>query len=116
MARRLDLPPRLVREAATFYDQFHAEPHGRHLIRLCDNVTCHLAGAPDLLERLQAKLGIEPGQTTDDGRFTLEVVECLGACHQAPAVQIDGALLGPLEWDELEEHLDRLAADAEVEP
>ena len=88
-AERLGTSPARAEEVATFYVMLHPEPHGRHLVELCTNVSCSLAGGEELFERLKAKLGVENGGTTPDGRITLREVECLGCCGTAPAMLVD---------------------------
>jgi NADH-quinone oxidoreductase subunit E len=83
------LSPAHVHEVVTFYTLFFREPRGRHVVSVCHNLSCHLAGAPSLLEHLKRRLGIEVGETTDDGRVTLLSVECLCACEHAPMAQVD---------------------------
>jgi NADH-quinone oxidoreductase subunit E len=78
-----------VHEVVTFYTLFFQQPKGRHVIAVCHNLSCHLAGAPDLLAHVTARLGIEPGETTEDGRVTFQAVECLCACEAAPMAQVD---------------------------
>ena len=78
-----------VHEVVTFYTLFFQQPKGRHLIAVCHNLSCHLAGATDILAHVKARLGIEPGETTEDGRFTFQSVECLCACEAAPMAQVD---------------------------
>lgn len=89
VAALLELPPTLVASVASFYTMLHRRPVGRHLIQVCTNISCSLVGAEHLLEHLGAKLGIRPGETTSDGRFTLVEVECLGSCGTAPVMQVD---------------------------
>jgi NADH-quinone oxidoreductase E subunit len=86
----LGLPLTDVMSVATFYEMFHLEPPGRHHIRFCINISCHLNGCDRVLEHLCRRLGIRPGQTTPDGRVTLESVQCLAACEEAPVLLIDG--------------------------
>jgi len=74
---------------ATFYSQFRLEPAGRHLIKVCKGTACHVGGAEAVAEALCDALGIEEGGTTDDGRFTLEHVACLGCCALAPVITVD---------------------------
>jgi NADH-quinone oxidoreductase subunit E len=74
---------------ATFYVMFHTHPVGRHLVEICTNVSCCLAGADRLFQALRQKLGVENGGTTKDGRVTLREVECLGSCGTAPAMLLD---------------------------
>ncbi len=89
VAALFGLSPAHVHEVVTFYTLFFREPVGRHVISVCHNLSCHLAGAPRILEHLKQRLGIEVGQTTEDGRVTLLSVECLCACEHAPMMQVD---------------------------
>jgi NADH-quinone oxidoreductase subunit E len=89
VAQALGLPVSEVTSVATFYSMFHTEPPGRHHIRVCTNLSCYLNGCGDVLERLCRGLGIRPGETTPDGGVTLEAVECLAACEEAPVVLVD---------------------------
>lgn len=93
----LGIPASDVEGVATFYSQIFRQPVGRHIIRVCDSMTCFVGGHEDLLGSLKDKLGIVPGQTTDDGRFTLLPVCCLGNCDKAPAVMIDDDTYGNLD-------------------
>ncbi|HEX5814922.1 MAG TPA: NAD(P)H-dependent oxidoreductase subunit E [Methylomirabilota bacterium] len=83
------LSPAHVHEVVTFYTLFFQQPSGRHVVAVCHNLSCHLAGAPDILAHVKARLGIEPGETTEDGRITFQAVECLCACEAAPMAQVD---------------------------
>jgi NADH-quinone oxidoreductase subunit E len=83
------LSPAHVHEVVTFYTLFFQAPKGRHVVAVCHNLSCHLAGAPRILAHLKERLGIEVGETTDDGRITLQAVECLCACEAAPMMQVD---------------------------
>jgi NADH-quinone oxidoreductase E subunit len=85
----LGMPLTEVVSVATFYEMFHLEPPGRHHIRICINISCYLNGCDQVLDHLCRRLGIRPGQTTDDGRVTLESVQCLAACEEAPVLLID---------------------------
>lgn len=89
IANYLDLPPMQVKEALTWYTMFYREPVGTHVIKVCRNIACSLMGAERIIDHISAKLGIKPGETTPDGRFTLLLVECLASCGTAPAMQID---------------------------
>jgi NADH-quinone oxidoreductase subunit E len=95
-AARLGLKPIRVREALTFYTMFRTAPAGKHTLRVCRNLSCHLAGADGILSFIGERLGIGPGQTTPDGAFTLVTAECLGNCDHAPCLQIDGVDRGPV--------------------
>jgi NADH-quinone oxidoreductase subunit E len=83
------LSPAHVHEVVTFYTLYFREPRGRHVVAVCHNLSCHLAGAPDILAHVKGRLGIEVGETTEDGRVTLQAVECLCACEAAPMMQVD---------------------------
>jgi NADH-quinone oxidoreductase E subunit len=84
-----DLSPAHVHEVVTFYTLYFQAPKGRHVVSICHNLSCHLAGARRIIDHLTQRLGIEPGETTDDGRVTLLSVECLCACEAAPMMQVD---------------------------
>jgi NADH-quinone oxidoreductase E subunit len=102
--------PAEVRGTATFYDMLHTEPVGRHVITVCTNIACMLAGAYEVLDRAEASLGISIGQTSADGEFTLEEAECLAGCDKAPCVQVNHRFFGPLDPDGLDQLADDLRA------
>ena len=89
VADALDLTPAYVKGVATFYDMFHLEAVGRRLVEVCTNICCRLRGAQDVLRAFERELGIEPGETTDDGEFTLRAVECIGGCGWPTVVAVD---------------------------
>ena len=89
VASLFGLSPAHVHEVVTFYTLYFQQPKGRHVVAVCQNLSCHLAGAPRILAHLKERLGIEVGETTDDGRITLQAVECLCACEAAPMMQVD---------------------------
>jgi NADH-quinone oxidoreductase E subunit len=89
VAAEMALPVAYVSAVATFYTMLHRKPVGKHLIQVCTNISCSLLGAGHLLDYIGSKLGIEPGETTADGIFTLLEVECLGSCGTAPMMQVD---------------------------
>lgn len=89
VAGLFDLTPAHVHEVVTFYTLYFQQPRGRHVVAVCHNLSCHLAGAPEILAHVKARLGIEVGETTDDGNVTLQAVECLCACEGAPMMQVD---------------------------
>ncbi len=88
VAAYLDMPPIAVYEVATFYSMYELKPVGKHKICVCTNVSCMVNDADRIVEYLEQRLGIQLGETTEDGRFTLKEVECLGACGGAPMLQI----------------------------
>jgi NADH-quinone oxidoreductase subunit E len=88
VADYLDMPPIAVYEVATFYSMYELKPVGKHKICVCTNVSCMVNDSDRIVEHLQQRLGVRMGETTEDGRFTLKEVECLGACGGAPMMQI----------------------------
>ncbi|RJP73075.1 MAG: NAD(P)H-dependent oxidoreductase subunit E [Candidatus Zixiibacteriota bacterium] len=103
VAQLLDVPVVSVREVSGFYFMFHKHPPGRYHLQVCHNISCSLLGAETILDWIREHLGIESGQTTPDGLFSVERMECLACCDRAPAMLIN---------DELHVHLtrDKLAA------
>ena len=92
-----EVPLVRVREVVTFYSMFHEKPVGRHHIRFCTTTSCVLTGGEKALDYLKKKIGIESGQTTPDGKISLEEAECLCACEMAPMMEVDGKYYGPLD-------------------
>ncbi len=90
---------------ATFYSFIFRRQVGRHVMLICDSVTCWILGYESLLEHLRERLGIGPGETTADGRFTLLPVSCIGACDHAPAMIVDGTMYSDLTADKLDQIL-----------
>ena len=95
-----------VESVVTFYSMYHQRPVGKHVIKVCTSISCYLRGCDDLLAHLQQRLGVGRGETTPDGEFTLETVECLAACGMAPVLQVN---------DEFVENLNLDGADALIE-
>ena len=89
VAEALDTTPAFAQSVASFYDMFHLEPVGKHLIEVCTNVACALNGAGGVLEEFEEQLGIHSGESTADGTYTLRTVECLGGCGTAPTVAVN---------------------------
>jgi NADH-quinone oxidoreductase subunit E len=108
VAELFDLSPAHVHEVVTFYTLYFRAPRGRHVVAVCHNLSCHLAGAPRLLAYLRERLGVEAGETTDDGRVTLLAVECLCACEHAPMAQVDDRYELDLTPDKLDRILEGL--------
>lgn len=102
IAEFLDMTVDELDGIATFYNHIHRKPVGRHVILICDSVSCWIMRFEDILEHLTKRLGIGLGETTTDGRFTLLAIQCLGACDQAPAVMIDDELHSNLDPDKIE--------------
>ena len=109
VAQVLDMAPIRVYEVATFYSMFNLKPVGRHLVQVCRTTPCWLRGSDKLTETCRRKLGIGLGETTADGAFTLVEVECLGACANAPMVQINDEYYEDLDPGRMEKLLSALA-------
>lgn len=90
VSAKLELPPIQVYGVATFFRAFSLKPRGKHIVSVCLGTACHVRGAPAVLDELQRQLGIGPGETSEDMKFTLETVNCLGACALGPIVVVDG--------------------------
>jgi NADH-quinone oxidoreductase subunit E len=107
IARFLDMTEEELDSVATCYNLIFRQPVGRHVILICDSVTCWIMGYENLFDHLKQKLGITFGQTTSDGRFTLLPVACLGACDRAPAMMIDDTLYVDLDVSKLDKIIDQ---------
>ena len=101
VADALDLTPAYCEAIASFYDMFHLEPVGRHMIEVCTNVSCALVGAQQVLEAFEDELGIHAGETSEDGEFTLRTVECAGGCGWATVVAVDHRYREPVQADDV---------------
>ena len=97
----LDLSPAYCRAVASFYDFFHLEPVGEHLVEVCTNVSCALAGAQRTLDAFEAELGCRAGETSGDGKVTLRVVECYGGCGFGPVVAVDERYREPVHAEDV---------------
>ncbi|MDR2349017.1 MAG: NADH-quinone oxidoreductase subunit NuoE [Deltaproteobacteria bacterium] len=106
IAKRLAVPISQIYGVVTFYAQFRLVPRGRHVIRSCQGTACHVRNSARILESLKTTLGISPGGTTEDLKFTLETVACIGACSLAPVMMIDTDAHGRLRPDRIPKILD----------
>jgi NADH-quinone oxidoreductase subunit E len=97
----LDLTPAYCKAVASFYDMFHLEPVGRHMIEVCTNISCALVGAQQVLEAFQSELGVEAGETTEDGQFTLRTIECAGGCGWGTVVSVDHRYREPVRPEDV---------------
>jgi len=97
LSSRLSVPESHILAVATFYNAFSLIPVGRHIIEICSGTACHVKGSKRLLDRLREELQVEAGHTTQDNRFTLRTVNCIGCCALAPAMRIDGETYGHLK-------------------
>jgi NADH-quinone oxidoreductase subunit E len=107
--QRLGIPLSEVFEAATFYKAFSLEPRGKHLIHVCLGTACHVRGAPQILNKIERMLNIKAGQTTEDLMFTLETVNCVGACALGPVIEMDGQYHGQMTQAKIEKLLAKYA-------
>lgn len=108
VAELLEVPEVEVHQVVTFYSLYNRQPAGRHQIRLCMSPSCWLCGADKIKAHLEERLGVPSGATTDDGRFTWHAVsDCLGACEDAPMLQLDKDYYGPLSPESLDELIDQ---------
>lgn len=108
VADYLDMPPIAVYEVATFYSMYEHKPVGRHKICLCTNISCMINGSDNIYEHLRSRLGIGFGEVTEDGRFSIKEVECLGACGGAPMMQIGHTYYENLTSELVDQILDGL--------
>jgi NADH-quinone oxidoreductase subunit E len=111
----LKLPSSKIFGVATFYNQFKLNAPGRIQIQICRGTACHVKGSLDLLDALKTQLGIEVGETTKDGLFSLETVACLGCCSIAPAMMVNGTFFGRLDKKTIEGLIDGFRATGRVE-
>jgi NADH-quinone oxidoreductase subunit E len=108
VAAYLGLSPADVMSVASFYDMLNLEPVGKHMIYVCQNLSCALLGAERLIRHLESTLGIRMGETTPDGLISLKRMECLASCGTAPAIQIDGTFYEKMTPKKLDDLLERL--------
>ena len=94
--KRLKIPVSEIYRVASFYTALSLKPRGRHLVRVCAGTACYVRGGPRILDSVERTLKIKAGETTKDGKFTLETVNCLGCCALGPVVEIDGQYHGKL--------------------
>ena len=105
LAAYLDCPLANLYAMATFYKALSLQPKGRHIIKLCDGTACHIRGSVNLVGAVERLLGIRPGETSADGAFSLELVNCLGSCALAPVMVVDDTYYGKVTMDRLPEIL-----------
>ena len=110
----LHLPSSKIFGVATFYNQFKLNKPGKIQIQVCRGTACHVKGSLNLLDSLKLLLGVEVGDTTKDGLFTLETVACLGGCSIAPVITANGRFFGRLDKKKLEELIEKFRAAGEV--
>ncbi|HEY7528797.1 MAG TPA: NADH-quinone oxidoreductase subunit NuoE [Candidatus Deferrimicrobiaceae bacterium] len=108
LADLLGFTPARIEGVATFYTMYNRKPVGRYHVQICRNISCSLLGAEHLIEHVSKKLGVKPGETTPDGKFTLTAVECLGSCGTAPVMQVNDDYHESLTEETIDALLDRL--------
>jgi len=108
VAQLLDLSLQTVAGVVSFYTMFHQKPVGKYLLQVCRNLSCSMLGGQTLRRKLEERLGIEEGETTPDGRFTLVEVECLGSCGTAPVVMVNDRYFEGVKPDDVEKLLAEL--------
>ena len=101
VADALDLTPAYCKAIASFYDMYHLEPVGRHLVEVCTNVSCALVGAQQVLEAFEEELGVPAGETTEDGKVTLRTIECAGGCGWGTVVAVDHRYREPVRPEDV---------------
>lgn len=111
VGRHLGLPASKIYGVATFYNQFRFQPLGKNHVQVCRGTACHVKGSQSIFDSLRMQLGIEPGETSRDGRFSLEVVACLGACGLAPLICINGEFHGGVTCDSVGKILKRYSEE-----
>ena len=110
----LDRPLAALYSLATFYKALSLKPKGKHIIKVCDGTACHIRGSTNLINDIGRTLGIGPDETTKDGAFSLEIVNCVGACALAPVVVIDGIYYGKVTMESLPEILKAVKEGAAI--
>jgi len=113
-SERLDVPLSQAYAVATFYNAFSLKPKGKHCLQVCMGTACHVRGSPQVLNRIETTLGIAAGETTPDMLFTLETVNCLGACALGPIVVTDGEYSGQMTVQKSDMLLKRIMRAEEV--
>jgi len=108
IARYIGVPLSRVYGVATFYAQFRFEPLGKYVVKICHGTACHVNGAVNIAQAITEELGIEEGQTTEDGLVTLERVACLGCCSLAPVIMINDKVFGKLTPDKVRKLMKKL--------
>ena len=107
VSKNLAVPLNRIYQVATFYKAFSLIPKGRHVVSICMGTACHVRGSPRSLDRIQTALGIGPGETTSDLKFSLETANCLGCCALGPVMIVDGEYHGHLSPAEIKDILEK---------
>jgi NADH-quinone oxidoreductase subunit E len=113
VADALDLTPAYCLAVASFYDMYHLEPVGRHLVEVCTNVSCALVGAQQVLEAFEEGLGVQAGETSEDGEVTLRTIECAGGCGWGTVVAVDHRYREPVRPEDVPAMVEEVRGAAE---
>ena len=108
VAEYLDIPVNHIYGVLTFYTMYSTKPRGKNIIRLCESPPCYIKGSDNMLRKLKVLLGINIGETTKDGLFTLEFTSCLGVCGNAPVMMVNDDVYGDLTEEKVEEIIERI--------
>jgi NADH:ubiquinone oxidoreductase subunit E len=114
VAQRLRVPMSQINGVVSFYSFFTTQPKGKHTIKFCLGTACYVRGASRLIEKAQESLGIDVGQTTEDGEITLEVCRCLGACSQAPVVVVDDSMRARMHPNQMPQVIRQCQGDGRI--
>lgn len=107
VSEKLDIPQGKLYEVGTFYSTFSLEPRGRNIISICTGTACHVRGADQIKDQIKSSININDGETTDDQRYTLESVRCIGCCSLGPVIKINEDMHGRIKSDEIDTVLNK---------
>jgi NADH-quinone oxidoreductase subunit E len=107
LAKELRMPAARVFGAATFYSMFSTQPRGAHIVRFCEDAPCHIAGGREVFDAIRTTLGLEPGQSSADGKWSFEMTSCLGVCGVGPVMMVNDDIYGNLTPERVAEILTR---------
>jgi len=111
VANYLKVPPNHIYGVLTFYTMYSTKPRGKNIIRLCESPPCYIKGSDNILRKLKVMLGVDVGETTKDGLFTLELCACLGVCGNAPVMMVNNDVFGDLTEEKTEEIITRIGRE-----
>jgi NADH-quinone oxidoreductase E subunit len=112
VAQYLKVPPNHIYGVLTFYSMYSTKPRGKNIIRLCESPPCYIKGSDNILRKLKIMLGVDVGETTKDGLFTLELCACLGVCGNAPVMMVNNDVFGDLTEEKTEEIISRIGRES----
>jgi NADH-quinone oxidoreductase subunit E len=112
VAGAMEVSPAYCKAIASFYDMYHLEPVGRHVVEVCTNLACALAGAQRVVEAFESELGVSAGETTEDGAITFRTIECAGGCGYAPVVVVDSRYREPVGPEDVPALVEEIRAES----